>query len=232
MGKSAIVTGGSSGLGLSIANLLKDSGYSVIVWDRSPCEAHHYIHCDVSDSTSIKAALTKSLELFQSFDVLVNSAGIGVAISTISRSSVHDLSSFSAVLQVNLIGLFDVTRSVSQYMHGGVIINIASMAATEGQRGQVAYSASKAAVASMTMPMARDLASRSTRIVCLCPGVFETPMSSLISPSVKAKISKGIALGRLGTPEELSHIVKMCIENTYLNGCNINIHGGGILPNI
>jgi NAD(P)-dependent dehydrogenase (short-subunit alcohol dehydrogenase family) len=232
MEKFAVVTGGSSGLGLSIADCLKSSGFQVIVWDRTPSTNHSFIQCDVSDPSSVQRALVESLKLTKKFDVLVNSAGISIAIPTVSRRSTHELSAFEAVLKVNIIGLFDVTRTLTPYMKNGVIINIASMAASEGQRGQAAYAASKAAVAGLTMPLSRDLASRAVRVVCLCPGVFETPMAKSINPGVKEKILAGVALGRFGKPEELAHVVKMCVENQYLNGCCINLNGGGIFPNI
>lgn len=232
MEKVAIVTGGNSGLGASIADVLGGMGYRVVVWDRAGASKHHFVNCDVTDPRSVQSALNESLKISQKFDVLVNSAGIALALQTITKSSIHDIGSFEAVLKVNLIGMFDVCRNVSKYMQGGVIINIASMAAFEGQRGQVAYSASKGAVAGMTMPMARDLASKSVRVVCICPGVIETPMSKLIKPSIKEKILKSTPTNKFGQPSDIAHIVKMCTENQYLNGTCIHINGGSIAPNI
>lgn len=232
MEKVAIVTGGASGIGESIVNVLSSIGYKVIVWDRSGTSKHCFVSCDVTSPESVQSALKDSLKISQKFDVLVNSAGIGVALQTITKNLIHDIGTFEAVLRVNTIGLFDVCRNVSRYMQGGVIINIASMAAFEGQKGQVAYSASKGAVVGMTMPMARDLASKSVRVVCLCPGVIETPMSQLIKPSIKEKTLKAVPMGKFGQPEDIAHIVKMCIENQYLNGTCIQINGGAISPNI
>ena len=232
MEKVAIVTGGASGLGESIAQVMSGNGYKVIVWDRSGTSPHTLIPCDVTNPESVQSALSASLKISSKFDVLVNSAGIAVAIPTITRNSIHDLSAFESVLKVNIIGLFDVCRNVGKYMEGGVIINIASMAAYDGQRGQVAYAASKGAVVSLTMPLARDLASKKVRVVCLCPGIIETPMSSMINPKIKEKMLKAISLGRFGKPQELAHIVQMCVENGYINGTCIQFNGGGVFPNI
>lgn len=232
MEKIAVVTGGASGLGESIAQVLSLNGYKVIVWDRSGTSPHTLINCDVTNPDSVQSALSASLKISPKFDVLVNSAGIAIAIPTISRNSIHDLSAFESVLQVNIIGLFDVCRNVAKHMQGGVIINIASMAAFEGQRGQVAYAASKGAVAGLTMPLARDLASKKIRVVCLCPGIIETPMSSLIKPSIKEKILKAISVGRFGKTQELAHVVQMCVENGYINGTCVQFNGGGVFPNI
>ena len=234
--KVAIVTGGGSGLGLSTVSLLQSKGYKVAIWDRNPSQISlpNTLFCevDVTSSDSITKALNKTLHQFSKIDALINCAGISIAISTLTSKYVHDLNSFNTVLNVNLIGLFDVCRQVSKVMDGGVIVTVGSVASFEGNRGQVAYSASKGGVAALTLPMARDLATKRIRVVCICPGLFETPMGDLVREEVKQKLKTSIALGRFGKSEEFAHTALFAVENEYMNGCLIRLDGGAINPHI
>lgn len=142
------------------------------------------------------------------------------------------MASFNAVLNVNLIGMFDVCRQVSKAMQGGVIITVGSIASFEGNRGQTAYSASKGAVAALTLPLARDLAQDNIRVVCICPGIFSTPMGDLVVEETKKKLVQSIALKRLGDKKEFAHAVHFVAENNYVNGCLIRLDGGGINPHL
>ena len=150
----------------------------------------------------------------------------------IGSKSVHKLSEFEKVLRVNLTGTFDLCRQVAQHMDGGVIINVASICATQSYRYTVAYAASKGAILALTMPMSRDLSHKKIRVVCISPGGFSTPMTGTMKPEAKAQFLKGIAQGRFGEASEFSHSVLFAINNSYLNGCNVELNGGLVLPNI
>lgn len=237
MSKAAIITGGSSGLGLKAAELLSNSGYKVAIWDRLPPSStslKDYLYCevDVTNSSSITSALDKTLQVYPKLNVLLNSAGIAIAVPIIGKTSTHDIQSFESVMSVNIIGLFDVCRQVCRHLTGGVIINVASIAGTEGSRGQCAYSASKGAVLGLTMPLARDLAPYKIRVVAIAPGHFVTPMGELVAPKYVKMITDAVALKRSGMPEEFAHAVLFAAENTYINGTVIRIDGGLVNPNI
>ena len=175
----AVITGGSSGLGLASAALLLSKGYKVAVWDKQsapPSTNCLFCEVDVTNSASVSSALEKTLATYSKIDLLLNCAGIAIPALTISKNGVHSMNLFNKIIQVNLIGLFDVCRQVSKIMQGGVIINVASAAGFEGPRGTCAYSSSKSAVIGLTLPMARELARFNIRVVCICPSLFDTPM--------------------------------------------------------
>lgn len=236
MSQFAVVTGAASGLGLKTAELLLAKGFKVSAWDIHPIPITSpdliQFKVDVSDTISITKALEKTLESFPKIDVLVSAAGIARLIPTIRRNFVHSLSDFEKVIRVNLTGTFDVSRQVSKYMNGGVIVIVASINAYQGNRGLTAYSASKGAVAGLAVPMARDLAFKGVRVVCISPGGFDTPMIAATSPENKAKAMQAVASKRPGNPEEFAHAVMFAVENKYLNGCNLSLDGGLINPNI
>lgn len=236
MSQFAIVTGAASGLGLKTVELLLAKGFKVSAWDMQPIPLKSSdllsFQVDVTDTHSIAKALEKTLETFPKVDVLVSAAGIALLIPTIRRDFIHPLSQFEKVIKVNLIGTFDVCRQVSMHMNGGVIIVVASINAYQGNRGLVAYSASKGAVAGLAMPMSRDLSFKNVRVVCISPGGFETPMIAGTSPENKIRSSKAVALNRVGQPEEFAHAVMFAIENKYLNGCNLGLDGGLVNPNL
>jgi NAD(P)-dependent dehydrogenase (short-subunit alcohol dehydrogenase family) len=145
---------------------------------------------------------------------------------------VHSLDSFEKLLKVNLVGTFDVTRQVSKHMTGGVIVLVASINAYQAYKFQTAYAASKGAVASMAMPLSRDLAYKGTRVVSISPGGFDTPMTQPMRDKTRAEVIKAIPSGRMGKPEEFAHAVWFAVENEYLNGCNLDLNGGLVNPNI
>ena len=198
--KVSLVTGGASGLGLATAELLIESGSKVMLLDLNEDNAKaaaeklgsnaSYVVANVTDETSIQSAIDKTVEEFGSLHVVVNCAGIGSASKTVGRDGAHPLDYFKLVVDINLIGTFNVLRLAAVAMGNnepnadgecGVIINTASVAAFDGQMGQAAYSASKGGVVGMTLPIARDLARMGIRINTIAPGIFNTPlMLSLI----------------------------------------------------
>ena len=236
MQKVAIVTGSSSGLGQGVCNLLTSKNFRVFGWDLKLTSLNSpnftFQQVDVSSSSSISSALTQILASTQNIDVLVNAAGIALVCLTITKTSVHPLDKFEKVIKTNLIGTFDVCRQVSKHMNKGVIVLAASMDAYQGFRFHSAYSSSKGAVASMALPMSRDLAYKGTRVVSISPGVFDTPMTQTINDLLKQRTLSAIPSGRFGFPEEFAQTVLFAIENQYLNGCNLELNGGLVVPNL
>ena len=236
MEKVAIITGSSSGLGLSVCEVLLSKGYKVYGWDVNPSPLKSpkftFQQVDVSNSSSITSALSQVLVNSPSIDVVVNAAGIVIFEPTITDSTVHGLESFERLLKINLIGSFDVTRQVSKYMNKGVIILVSSIGAVQGTRLISAYAASKSALSSMALPLSRDLASRGTRVVSIAPGTFITPMTKDLGNEAGSPMLKAISSGRVGQPPEFSNAVVFAIENNYLNGCSLELNGGLVVPNI
>lgn len=236
MNKYAIVTGAASGLGLETIKLLLDQEFHVSAWDQNLISVEHERlekhQVDLSSSESINKALMLTLKNFKSISVLVNAAGISLIMPFIGSKFVHKLNEFEKVLRVNLTGTFDVCRQVGQYMNGGVIINVASICATQSYKYTVAYAASKGAILSLTMPMSRDLSFKNIRVVCISPGAFSTPMTDTMKPEAKSLFTKAIPQGRFGEASEFSNSVLFAINNSYLNGCNIELNGGLVVPNI
>ena len=191
-GSVSVVTGGSSGLGLATVKRFISQGGKVAIFDRQqPLESLSGIsfhECDVTSEESVKKCVAEVVQLHGKIDILVNCAGIAAAVLTLSRDGVHDLDIFKTVQEVNVVGTFNVCRLVADQMRKqepkgedksrGVIVNIASVAAFEGQRGQAAYGSSKGGVAGLTLPLARDLAANGIRVNALAPGVFLTPMAN------------------------------------------------------
>jgi NAD(P)-dependent dehydrogenase (short-subunit alcohol dehydrogenase family) len=186
---------------------------------------------DVSDAVSVSAGLAGL-----SPRICVNCAGIAPAAKTVSRGAAHDLALFQKVINVNLVGTFNVSSQSALGMSGaealnddgerGVIINTASVAAFEGQIGQVAYGASKGGVAAMTLPMARDLAKSGIRVLSVAPGIFKTPMVAAFSQEVQDALAANIPFpSRLGTPEEFATLVYHMIENSFMNGETVRLDG-------
>lgn len=233
--KVAVITGGGSGLGLASAELLLSKGYKVAVWDlKCAPNSSNVLFCEVNvtDSASISSALEKTLKAYLKIDLLLNCAGIAIAALTISKSGVHSMDIFNKIIQVNLIGLFDVCRQVSKTMRGGVIINVASVAGFEGPRGMCAYSSSKSAILGLTLPMARELARFDIRVVCICPSLFDTPMKQLNRKEVNEIMKEAVLLKRIGEAHEFAHAVYFVAENQYVNGSTIKLDGGTIGPYI
>ena len=190
---------------------------------------------DVTDEAQVRAAVERTVERFGGLNVAVNCAGVGVAMRTITRDGTHPLDLFAKVVQVNLIGTFNVIRLAAAQMakntpndeaERGVIINTASVAAYDGQIGQAAYSASKGGVVGMTLPIARDLASLGIRVLTIAPGTFDTPMLAMAPEPLRQALAAQIPFpSRLGRPSEYARLVGHILENVMLNGETIRLDG-------
>ncbi len=236
----AVVTGGASGLGLATTKRLLDAGAKVVVLDLKGEEAvaalgdrAKFVETNVVD----EAAVTKALDVAESMGPLridVNCAGIGNAIKTLSKDGPFPLDGFKKVIEVNLIGTFNVIRLAAERIakqepingERGVIINTASVAAFEGQIGQAAYSASKGGVVGMTLPIARDLSRELIRVVTIAPGLFKTPLLGSLPEEAQASLGKQVPHpARLGDPDEYGALAVHIVENPMLNGEVIRLDG-------
>lgn len=242
----AIVTGGASGLGEATVRNIVAHGGKVIIVDvqeergyalvRELDDAVQFVRADVANEEQVRMAITKGREAFGLINVAVNCAGIAIAKKVLSKRGIHALEEFERVLQVNVTGTFNVLRLVAEAMESnlpdedgqrGVIINTASVAAFDGQIGQAAYSASKGAVAAMTLPIARELASHGIRVMTIAPGLINTPMFATLPEEARASLGAMTPFPkRLGEPSEYAKLVKAIIENTMLNGEVIRLDGG------
>jgi NAD(P)-dependent dehydrogenase (short-subunit alcohol dehydrogenase family) len=242
-GISAIVTGGASGLGGATASMLANGGAKVAIFDRDAARGEEkaaeiggkFFQVDVVDSDSVAAALAAAEAAFGVSRVLVNCAGIGIAARTVGREGdAHKLDLFSKVIAVNLIGTFNVLAKFAARLgtvdpigeERGVIINTASVAAFDGQIGQAAYSASKGGVVGMTLPIARDLAQMSIRVMTIAPGLFLTPMMAGLPQAAQDSLGKQVPFpSRLGNPTEYAQLAGAIIANPMLNGETIRLDG-------
>lgn len=245
-GRSAIVTGGAGGLGSAVVRQLSAAGLGVVVFDRDGERAEQLAKelgdqvsgagGDVLDDADVFGAIDRASTLGP-LSVLVNVAGGGVGGGrTVGRDGTpHDKSSFVGTMEMNAIGTFNVTRLVAARMadnapdpdgQRGVIVNTASIAGIEGQTGQVAYGAAKAAILGMTLPMARDLAPIGVRVCAIAPGTMGTPVMLGVPDRVKEKLEQDIVFPpRMGRPEEFAFLVESILRNPYLNGENIRLDG-------
>jgi NAD(P)-dependent dehydrogenase (short-subunit alcohol dehydrogenase family) len=244
-GKTFLVSGGGSGLGAATVRLLADSGGNLVIADinadtgtalvRELGNQARSIETDVTEEESVEQAVNLALETFGSLHGAINCAGIAIARKTLGKSGPHDLASFVKVIQVNLVGTFNVIRLAAEAMvqneptasgERGVIVNTASVAAFDGQIGQVAYSASKGGVVGMTLPVARDLARDGIRVMTIAPGIFDTPMLAGLPEAARESLGKQVPFPRrLGQPDEYAALVKHIIENEMLNGEVIRLDG-------
>jgi len=235
-GNSYLVAGGGSGLGAATTTMLATSGARVLVADlkgEAP-EDGSFVETDVTDEESVRAAIEAARELGE-LRGAVNCAGIASAEKVLGREGPHSLDSFAKVVQVNLVGTFNVIRLAAEAMSGndpsesgerGVIVNTASVAAYEGQIGQVAYAASKGGVVSLTLPVARELSRSGIRVMTIAPGIFDTPMMAGLPEDARVSLGKQIPFpSRLGKPEEYAALVKHIIENEMLNGEVVRLDG-------
>lgn len=243
--KVVLVSGGASGLGGACARLLSESGAKVLIADLNQEQGENhagelgegvrFVKTNVTDEESVKAAVQAAVDNFGGLHVAINCAGIGVAEKVLGKEGPTPLANFSKVIQINLIGTYNVIRLASQAMttnqpsaegERGVIINTASVAAFDGQIGQAAYSASKGGVVGMTLPIARELARYGIRVMTIAPGIFDTPMMAGLPEAARASLGQQVPFPpRLGKPEEYAALAKHIIENVMLNGEVIRLDG-------
>lgn len=239
---AAIVTGGASGLGAATAAALAEQGASVYAFDLQPSiekaaetKGVTYISVDVTDPEQVQAAVDQAASGIEPLRSVVNCAGIGPSGRILSKKGVHDLALYAKVIQVNLIGTFNVmalaaekiaATDVLEHDQRGVIVNTASVAAFEGQIGQAAYSSSKGGVVGLNLPAARDLAQYGIRVNTIAPGIVETPMLATVSEDFRAGLAAGVPFPqRLGRPEEYAQLALFLIEHDYLNGEVVRMDG-------
>jgi NAD(P)-dependent dehydrogenase (short-subunit alcohol dehydrogenase family) len=236
-GHTFLVTGGGSGLGAAVVKNLVEDGANVIIADLEGEETDgnvRFVETDVTDEQSVQAAVDAALE-FEGLHGAINCAGVAIAEKVLGKNGPHALKSFTKVVEVNLIGTFNVIRLAAEAMtrneptpggERGVIVNTASVAAFDGQIGQVAYSASKGGVVAMTLPIARDLASHGIRVMTIAPGIFDTPMMAGLPEEARESLGNQVPFpSRLGKPEEYAALVRHIIENEMLNGEVIRLDG-------
>lgn len=247
--RGAVVFGGGSGLGAATARVLAERGAKVLIADRDSVGGREValeiggsaIAVDVTDPVEVEEAVLMGSELGDGLRILVNCAGIGVGTKLVSRTGPTDLSLFEEVIRVNLTGTINtlrlgaaaMMRNVPDEVDGerGVCINTASIAAFDGQVGQIAYAASKGGVAALTLPAARELARVQVRVVTLAPGPFKTQMVESFPQRMQASLAQAAVFpDRLGKPEEFGGLVAHCVENSMINGTVIRIDGATRLP--
>lgn len=228
----AIVTGGASGLGAATAAYFRAQGATVVVLDREAGGDPNHVRADVTSADSAADAIAQAVDRMGGIDICVNCAGVVIGERTVGRNGPHDLDAFRRVVEVNLIGSFNVLRLAAVEMarngraENGVIVNTASVAAFDGQKGQAAYAASKAGIAGMTLPLARDLAGLNIRVCAIAPGIFATPMLRGLPQEVQDGLAAEVTFpARLGDPQEFARIAAHIVENGYLNGEVIRLDG-------
>jgi len=251
---SAVVTGGASGLGAATARALAAQGVKVALFDLNETkgeplarELHGvFSKVDVTDEQSVDAGFARARSAHGQERILVNCAGTGIAIKTASRAKdtgeirQFPLTAFASIIQINLIGTFRcIVKSAAGMMtleplddgDRGVIVSTASVAAEDGQMGQAAYSASKAGIVGMTLPIARDLSAEGIRVNTILPGIFDTPLMQGAPPNVKEALGASVPFPkRFGRPEEYASLALEIVRNTYLNGEDIRIDGAIRMP--
>jgi len=244
--KGILVTGGASGLGAACVRLLQQSGAKVVIADfnsetgtvlaKELGEGVLFVKTNVVSEEDVQAAVRAAADNFGSLHVVINCAGIGVAEKVLGKNGPSSLDSFAKVIQVNLIGTFNVIRLAAAVMstnqpnadgERGVIINTASVAAFDGQIGQAAYSASKGGIVGMTLPIARELARYGIRVMTIAPGIFDTPLLAGLPEPARISLGQQVPFPpRLGRPSEYAALAKHIIENEMLNGEVIRLDGG------
>ena len=244
-GGTVLVTGGGSGLGAATARMAVEQGGLVVVADVDReggakvagelGQAARFVATDVTDEASVAEAVAAAAGLGGGLRAAVNCAGVAPAERVVGRQGAHSLARFATTVQVNLVGTFNVTRLAAAAMTGnqpladgerGVIVNTASVAAFDGQIGQAAYSASKAGVAGMTLPIARELARLGIRVMAVAPGIFDTPMLAAMPDQVRDSLGAQVPFpSRLGRPTEYAALVRHIVENRMLNGETIRLDG-------
>jgi NAD(P)-dependent dehydrogenase (short-subunit alcohol dehydrogenase family) len=243
--QTVLVTGGASGLGGAAAEMVVAAGGRVVIADVNEAAGRtaaarlgasaRFLRTDVTSEADVQQAIATAIKEFGSFTGLVNAAGIGPAARLVGRDGPMPLDQFTRVIQINLIGTFNVMRLAAAAMMNnqaapsgerGVIVNTASVAAYEGQIGQVAYAASKGGVVSMTLPIARELARFGIRVMTVAPGIFDTPMLAAMPESIRESLGQQVPFpSRLGRPAEYAALVCHIFENEMLNGEVIRLDG-------
>lgn len=247
----AVVTGGASGLGEGIVRMVVEAGGSAVIFDLEGSRGAelvaelgpraHFVSVDITKPEQVVDAVARAADLLGGIDVLVNSAGISPAARVVNRDGEpFPLERFRLGIEVNLIGAFDVLRNVAVQMQRnepgedderGLIVNIGSTAAFEGQVGQASYSASKGGIVAMTLPLARDLGQWGIRVMTICPGTIDTPMVRAAPEAVQQSL-RGLNVfpKRLGYASDIAGVVRACIEVPYLNGEVIRVDAGARMP--
>ncbi len=240
-----LISGGASGLGAATARLLASDGGKVVIADLNAeaggalveeiGDSATFVECDVTKAEAVQVAVETAQSKFGGIHGGISCAGTGAAMRTVTKSGPHDIDAFSRILEINLIGTFNVIRLAANAMatnepgedgDRGVLINTASVAAFDGQIGQAAYSASKGGIVGMTLPIARDLAGLAIRCVTIAPGLFNTPLLAALPDDVKAALGASVPYPkRLGHPEEYASLAKQIVENNMLNGETIRLDG-------
>ena len=242
-----VITGGASGIGRAVAQAMAEKGGRVAIFDLNEAaglevagelgSGAFFTKVNVADESSVSAGVAAAMSAFGAIHICVNCAGIGSAHKTFGKDGPFPLAAWNKTIAVNLTGTFNVTRLCAEQMAKnqpldssggrGVIINIASVAAFDGQIGQAAYSASKAGIVGMTLPMARDLSSIGVRVNTIAPGLIETPLLGSLPADVLDALGKSVLYPkRLGKPMEIAHLAIAIIENDYLNAECIRVDGG------
>ncbi len=249
-GSSAIVAGGASGLGEATVRALRQSGATVVIADLNEQRGHalanelgegvSFVRTDVTDPSAVQAAVDVAASQPGGLRISVCCAGIGWAEKVAGKRGAHKLEPFETVIRVNLIGTFNVLRLAAAAMldhdptpagERGVCINTASIAAFDGQIGQISYSASKGAIVAMTLPAARDLASAGVRVCTIAPGTFDTPLLGALPEQARDALGKAIPFpDRLGRPDEFAALAAHIVENEMLNGEVIRLDGALRMP--
>ncbi|OUS37533.1 3-hydroxyacyl-CoA dehydrogenase [Rhodobacterales bacterium 56_14_T64] len=240
---AAVITGGASGLGEATARHFADHGAQVTILDRDAERGTavaaeiggHFVQTDVTDETSVAAAIAYAVKKMGRISACVNCAGIAYGIKTVGRDGPHPLDAFKRTIDINLVGTFNVSRLAAVEISKnesesdgarGVIINTASVAAFDGQKGQAAYAASKGGVVGMCLPMARDLASTGIRVMTIAPGIFMTPMLAGLPEEVQQQLAADVPNPpRLGEASEYGRMAGFIVEMGYLNGEVIRLDG-------
>ena len=248
-GSTFLVTGGSSGLGAACAARLTEAGGNVVIADVDGQGEQladrlgtrvRFVAADATVEEDVRRAIARARDVFGNFRGVINCAGILHGQRVLGTEGVHDLAAFRRVVEVNLVATFNVVRLAAKLLEEaepledqerGVIVNTASIAAYDGQIGQAAYAASKAGVAAMTLPLAREFARFGVRVVCVAPGVFETPMMARVSDAKRHALETAIPFPpRFGRPDEFAALVRHVIENRLLNGEVIRLDGALRMP--
>jgi 3-hydroxyacyl-CoA dehydrogenase/3-hydroxy-2-methylbutyryl-CoA dehydrogenase len=249
-GRSALVAGGASGLGEATARALAAAGAQVTIADLNAekgealaaelGDAATFLETDVTDAEAVSAAVERASSPEGGLRISVCCAGVGWAERVAHKGGPHNLEMFTKVVSINLIGTFNVLSRAAAAMSGneadpegerGVCVNTASIAAYDGQIGQIAYAASKGGIVGMTLPAARDLASRGIRVMTIAPGLFDTPLLAALPEEARQALGAGIPHpSRLGRPEEYAHLVEEIVANTMLNGETIRLDGALRMP--